>query len=289
MIKVIGIQEIQEALSNCDTADIYQYLADKYEMSRVEAKMQSYRVIYGGGKYGLTDKEAVDAVVKFHKVFPVISQWAELAINSRRWKVRINREKNTVEMEPRDANFILPGYVKSFQFYNKNKLPTEITVPMFKSVPYRDPGTNKIVEIPIRYIEVETEEAVDIIEDGQNIPDAELTAADEEQMIESELVGEPEEATALDVEIAEDLEMEEVEDDEPPFEDEEVEEEDTDIDTPPDDYITPEFGATEYISTPIKPAPVPVEEPMVEPKEQQLSRAQAALRAAEEAEAKKNK
>ena len=94
--------------------------------------------------------------------------------------MRINDKRHTVDMEIRDINYILPAYVRSYQYYMKGELPKEIIFPMFPAVMSRDG-----VAIPIRYIDISSPEAVEIAKDGSNVPEI-AEEPIEESMIEEE-------------------------------------------------------------------------------------------------------
>lgn len=85
--------------------------------------------------------------------------------------MRINPENKSVDMEQRDINFIMPPYVRNYQFHNKNELPDKIIFPMFSSVT----AGGKV--IPIEYIAPDSEVAVEIAKDGADV--AEVTPAQE--------------------------------------------------------------------------------------------------------------
>tara|TARA_Y100000310_G_scaffold178571_1_gene178531 strand:- start:509 stop:1135 length:627 start_codon:yes stop_codon:yes gene_type:complete len=97
--------------------------------------------------------------------------------------MRINAENRTLDMEPRDFNYIMPEFLKSYLFYNKNTDPDRIVFPMFKSVahPYKT-GVN----IPIDWVPMINPAAIEIAFDGQDIPEispeeeAAIDAKDEE-------------------------------------------------------------------------------------------------------------
>ncbi len=93
--------------------------------------------------------------------------------------MRINAENKTMDMEVRDINYIMPAYVRSYKFYNKNELPGKIIFPMFPSV--NVPGTaGEIVAIPIEYVIPLDDIAVEIAKDGEAV--AEVTPAQEKQI-----------------------------------------------------------------------------------------------------------
>lgn len=80
-----------------------------------------------------------------------------------------------MDMEARDLNYILPAYFFSYLFVSKNEDPDKIVFPMFPSVPHpRKSG----VMIPIEWIPITDQFAVELAKDGSNIP--EVTSAQEE-------------------------------------------------------------------------------------------------------------
>jgi hypothetical protein len=83
--------------------------------------------------------------------------------------MRVNDTNKSVDIEPRDMNFILGSYVRSYQFYMKNQDPEEIIVPMVESIPH---PLDKTRTIPIRYVPPMSPEAIDIIHDGAGIPES---------------------------------------------------------------------------------------------------------------------
>ena len=85
--------------------------------------------------------------------------------------MRINSDNKTMDIEARDINYILPTYVRSYQFYSKNELPTKIIFPMFVSV--KAAG----VDIPIEWVPPLDPVAVEIGKDGSNV--AEVTEEQE--------------------------------------------------------------------------------------------------------------
>lgn len=92
--------------------------------------------------------------------------------------MRINEEQQTMDMEARDVNYILPAYVRSYLFYTRNTDPKEIVFPMFESIPHPH---KKGVSIPIRWVPPLGPEAIEIAQDGGNVPEA-----TEEQIAEAD-------------------------------------------------------------------------------------------------------
>ena len=85
--------------------------------------------------------------------------------------MRINSDNKSMDMEARDINYILPAYIRSYQFYSKNEIPTKIIFPMFVSV--RAAG----VDIPIEWVPPLDPVAAEIASDGNNV--AEVTEEQE--------------------------------------------------------------------------------------------------------------
>lgn len=79
--------------------------------------------------------------------------------------MRINDTDKQMEMEARDINYILPAYVRSYLFYSKNEMPERIIFPMFSSVMVGS------VEIPIEYVPPIDPVAVEIAQDGKDVPE----------------------------------------------------------------------------------------------------------------------
>lgn len=94
--------------------------------------------------------------------------------------MRINLDQKSLDMEQRDINYVLPAYIRNYLFYSKNEDPVEIVFPMFSSAPHPiKPG----VTIPIRYVPEISPEAVEIVVDGANVPEAteaEIAVKDEQ-------------------------------------------------------------------------------------------------------------
>lgn len=81
--------------------------------------------------------------------------------------MRINLAKESMDMERRDFDFLLSAYMRSYLLESKSKAPKEVVFPLFQSVPH--PYDEGIV-IPVRYVKPGSAEAVDIEEDGSNVP-----------------------------------------------------------------------------------------------------------------------
>ncbi|KKK56895.1 hypothetical protein LCGC14_3059940, partial [marine sediment metagenome] len=85
--------------------------------------------------------------------------------------MRVNLDNKSLDIEARDVNYILPAYIRSYQFYSKNEIPTKIIFPMFVSV--RAAG----VDIPIEWVPPLDPVAAEIASDGNNV--AEVTEEQE--------------------------------------------------------------------------------------------------------------
>ena len=92
--------------------------------------------------------------------------------------MRINQENKSMDIESRDINYILPAYVRSYQFHMKNELPTKIIFPMFVSV--KAGG----VDIPIEWVPPLEPIATEIAKDGNNV--AEVTEEQEAALDEKD-------------------------------------------------------------------------------------------------------
>jgi len=82
--------------------------------------------------------------------------------------MRVNQEGKSVDIERRDINYILPAYIRAYMFYTRNEDPEKIIFPMFRSVPH---PVKKGTEIPIEWVPDNSPVAVEITEDGGNIPE----------------------------------------------------------------------------------------------------------------------
>lgn len=92
--------------------------------------------------------------------------------------MRINTDNNSMDMETRDINYILPAYVRSYLFYSKNQMPTRIIFPMFEGIVYNG------VSIPIEWVPPLDPKALEIQQDGSNVP--EVTEEQERQIDEKD-------------------------------------------------------------------------------------------------------
>lgn len=104
--------------------------------------------------------------------------------------MRINKEHQTMDMESRDFNYILPAYLRSYRYYMQNEDPKEIVFPMFASV-----VSPSGMKIPVRYIPPDSPMAEEIAKDGSNIP--EVPPEEEETVLVA--AGEP---TAEEIALA---------------------------------------------------------------------------------------
>lgn len=97
--------------------------------------------------------------------------------------MRINDTENQMEMEARDINYILPHYIKTYLYGNKNIVPKVIIFPMFPSVTVRlDISTT--TEVPIEYVPPLDPRAIEIAQDGSSVP--EVTPAQEAALDEKD-------------------------------------------------------------------------------------------------------
>ena len=79
--------------------------------------------------------------------------------------MRINEENKSIDIEPREINYIMEALVTSYLFQTKNQMPEVITFPMYKS------AKTRYGEIPINFGPDTSEVAEDIVEDGSNVPE----------------------------------------------------------------------------------------------------------------------
>ena len=94
--------------------------------------------------------------------------------------MRVNEQNKSMDIEPRDINYILPAYVRLYLFQTKNQDPEKIIFPMFRSVPH---PFDRNKQIPIEYVPDTSPVAVEIAQDGNNIkesPGAEAKADEKE-------------------------------------------------------------------------------------------------------------
>lgn len=94
----------------------------------------------------------------------------------------IDDKNKTIQIEPRDINYILPSYIKLYLFYTRGEEIKAIVFPMFSSVLHPETGE----PVSIEWIPPTDPVAVSIIEDGKDVPEiapaqeARLDAKDEE-------------------------------------------------------------------------------------------------------------
>lgn len=85
----------------------------------------------------------------------------------------VNKGDNRMEMEARDWDTILPGYVRGYMYYSKNVPPEVVVFPMFKEVVFQG------MHIPVMWVEPESPIAVSIKEDGRTVPPSDTPAEPE--------------------------------------------------------------------------------------------------------------
>ena len=83
--------------------------------------------------------------------------------------MRVDPERKSVDMEKRDIDYMLQSYVRLYLFESKNAEPDVITFPMFQSAPH---PYKKGVRVPIQYVPELSPIALDIAQDGVDIPEA---------------------------------------------------------------------------------------------------------------------
>jgi hypothetical protein len=83
--------------------------------------------------------------------------------------MRVNKERKSVDIEERDIEYVMQAYIRLYLFNAKNEEPEKIIMPMFREVPH--PYT-KGKSIPIEYIPDTSPIALEIKEDGGDIPKA---------------------------------------------------------------------------------------------------------------------
>lgn len=85
--------------------------------------------------------------------------------------MRINTDRNTMDIEARDTNYFFQAYLLNYLFVSKGADPVKVIFPKFPGFPHpRKPG----VIIPVEYVEVDSPVAEEIVKDGSNIPAAEM-------------------------------------------------------------------------------------------------------------------
>lgn len=95
--------------------------------------------------------------------------------------MRVNKENKSVDLEVRDWNYLLPAYVRQYMFLNKNEPPDKVVIPMVPSTPHpTKPGAT----IPVIFVAIDSAIAMEIAQDGSNIPEAteaEIAQVDEKE------------------------------------------------------------------------------------------------------------
>lgn len=76
----------------------------------------------------------------------------------------VNKDNNSVDIEDRDWDAIMPAYVAGYMFHSRNVPPQSIVFPMFRVVKFRG------LEIPVQWVEPESAIAISIKEDGKVVP-----------------------------------------------------------------------------------------------------------------------
>lgn len=102
--------------------------------------------------------------------------------------MRINLVTKSMDMEERDFIYMLGSYTRTYLMGSKNEDPVEILFPMFRSIPH---PTKKGVTIPVHYVPAMSPEALDIANDGKDIPittQVDEVKADEKDKILGETV-----------------------------------------------------------------------------------------------------
>jgi len=77
--------------------------------------------------------------------------------------MRINQENNSIDIEPRDLNFVSDAYAVQYAFYCKNKRPEKIIIPMVQT------AHTRYGDIPVEFVPIGSAIAIDIIEDGKAV------------------------------------------------------------------------------------------------------------------------
>lgn len=80
--------------------------------------------------------------------------------------MRINIANKSIDIEPRDINFIVDAYAANYYFFSKGQIPQAITLPMYAK------AHTRYGDIPIAFVPDVDSVAVEIIEDGKSIPEA---------------------------------------------------------------------------------------------------------------------
>lgn len=82
--------------------------------------------------------------------------------------MRIDKDRKSLDIEKRDIDYILTAYMRMYLFQTRNEDPDVITIPMFRTTPH---PYKKGEEVEIQYIPDTSPVAVDIKEDGSDIPE----------------------------------------------------------------------------------------------------------------------
>lgn len=94
--------------------------------------------------------------------------------------MRVNTENKSMDIEPREINFVLDSLLVQYMFISRNQLPEVITFPTYQT------AKTRWGEIRIQWVPDVSEIAKDIVEDGKHIPEvtpeqeAELDRRDDE-------------------------------------------------------------------------------------------------------------
>lgn len=130
--------------------------------------------------------------------------------------MRINDTNESVDIEPRDMNYIFGSLIRSYRFYMKNQDPKEIIIPLVESIAH---PLDKTKTIPVRYLPLMSPEALEIIHDGSNIPestDGEEKADRNEEVIHAAAVASGAVKEEPATEIGDHIEEEKIEASPPP-------------------------------------------------------------------------
>lgn len=92
--------------------------------------------------------------------------------------MRINEQNKSMDIEPREINFVMEALLTQYLFNTKNQMPEVITFPMYKS------AKTRYGEVPIQFVLDTSEIAQNIINDGSNVP--EVTPAQEAALDEKD-------------------------------------------------------------------------------------------------------
>lgn len=93
-------------------------------------------------------------------------------------------------IEPRDLNYILPAYIRTYLFYAKNEMPDRILFPMLHSVSFGS------IQVPIEWVPEISPVVDEIVREGSIVP--EVTAEQEAALDEKD-----EEIKRLKIQMAE--------------------------------------------------------------------------------------